>query len=97
MKRNRNEGFRATVIGRTSEVPAPTHILAIESNIPIPPKTRGRKARWPFSDMKIGESVEVLEIEADRARTAVWNTKRNYGYEFTTRKTELGIRIWRIG
>lgn len=88
--------MKKTIVGRTNLIPTPEHKIKIEHNIPIPPPETGRKRRWPFLEMKVGESIEVLEIEADRARAAAHNTATRHGFQFTTRRTGVGIRIWRV-
>lgn len=94
MKRTIIDRTKKTVVDRTADIPAPDNIQ-IERHVPIPPPRRGRRQRWPLIDMQVGESIEVLQIEADRVRTAAWNTTQRYGYQFTTRKTDKGVRIWR--
>ena len=84
--------------------------IQIEKDIPIPPIPRsgGRhKGRWkrkyPFPDMGIGDSffVPAESKAAARSRANVllisareWGA-RDYGFKFTTRTYEDGVRIWR--
>ena len=69
--------------------------FTIEKNIPTP--TSGYKNRkYPFPEMKIGDSFS-LEYEAAHlvgAASRAWG--RKHGAKFTTRKNGNGYRIWRI-
>ena len=65
----------------------------IEKGKPLPP----RNARYPFSEMEIGDSIYVPN---QTTRGAVGQAARNYGHrngvKFATRTDDKGVRIWRI-
>ena len=74
----------------------------IEEGIPIPPQYRGgAKPKYPFKDMKKGDSFLVL-CSKDKVKylsaSLMGSTKRISHMTFTTRylSEEEGIRIWRI-
>lgn len=75
--------------------------FAIESNIPVPLTATGASHRWPFAEMKIGDSFFVpLETagaigQIVRPAASVW-ARRHAGFKFTIRKMDGGYRIWRI-
>lgn len=69
----------------------------IEKNIP-PPVGRSR-AKYPFSEMKIGDSI--LDRSAQGiAASPVANAARTYSNrsdrKFTARVVDDGVRVWRI-
>lgn len=71
----------------------------IETNIPIP-KT-GRPTKWPFSKMKVNESVLVKGTACNAANCPGYNAakqvERKTGMTFVGRAQGDGtVRIWRI-
>jgi hypothetical protein len=75
---------------------APTTTDTIESNVPIPEPRR--KGRWPFTNMKVGDSIyrRVGNIAALKA-IRDWKVRHpDLQWKFTTRKMEGGVRVWRI-
>ena len=67
----------------------------IEKNVPLPPDPRGRPSKYPFSEMKPGDSIFVAS-KAAAARRASYLFGVRHGLEFATRKEGDGVRIWRI-
>lgn len=71
----------------------------IESGVPIPPRTHGRKTRWPFlMEMKVGDSVLITDPAMMNHQLAVRLSalKRATGRRFTQRRVDGGVRVWRI-
>ena len=74
--------------------------IKIETDIPLPLVTR-RGTRYPFAEMKIGESFflscaskhEALKAQATVGHCARYALGRN---KIVTRTVEGGIRVWRI-
>ena len=64
----------------------------IEENIPAPPDWRSSRSKYPFSEMKVGDSFVVSEEEFLAARQASYDYGRRHKMRFSTRKP----RIWRI-
>jgi hypothetical protein len=66
----------------------------IEKGIPIPPRRCGRKPRYPFGQMEIGDSVIVEIISGARAATTYG---RRHGKKFQSEKQADGkYRVWRV-
>lgn len=81
----------------------------IEDNIPAPRVSPGRKIRggpprnpkgappkYPFKDMKVGQSFLVAGDSAVSARASASSHGKRYGTDFASRGEGEGIRIWRI-
>ena len=68
----------------------------IESDIPLPSGVR-RARRYPFKDMKIGDSFLVKDRKAASVMSAVRRFMRQEGNgrAFTTRNVDGGVRCWR--
>lgn len=68
-----------------------------DKDIPIPPNSRGG---WPkkyyFEDMKSGESIFIKDTRISNITPVLAKIKKKYGFKFSARTTESGIRIWRI-
>lgn len=84
-------------------------MYAIEKNIPLFNKTAspGRKAKYPFGNMKISESFVVPAGSAEalvpdgsytpRVASAAYNHGRLHGKKFSYRLDEKGnVRVWRV-
>jgi hypothetical protein len=67
--------------------------MKIETDIPVPMTTRNRK--YPFLDMKVGESIWFDEPVNGRAYRSALSTGTRHGLKFVTRREHSGIRIWR--
>lgn len=65
--------------------------MKIEKNIPLPSK-------YPFSEMKVGDSFEVPESTKRTTVTVAANRYgRKHGVKFTVRLTpDRTLRCWRI-
>lgn len=62
--------------------------------IPLPKRVQGRKPKYPFTEMRVGDSF-ALKSERDfvRARTAAYMHAMRTGKSFLAKAEEL--RIWR--
>lgn len=72
--------------------------FTIEKGIPVPP--RGRRAVYPFGELRLGDSFIVPADLLMHARTALSSYVRDRGLQgaFATRKQADGsMRIWRVG
>ena len=71
--------------------------IKFEKNVPIPPANR-KASIYPFSDLELGGSmhVEVTGKDLTRVQTAAHKFGQYHGLKFTTRRSDTGIRIWRI-
>lgn len=75
-------------------------MIKIEKNVPIPNKRgSGRKAKYPFSEMQIGDSFFTDNIlpRALYQAAKLWNKRSGKDYRWKAYKEgEFGARIWRI-
>jgi hypothetical protein len=73
-------------------------LYKIEKNIPVFDKG-GRKSRYPFNSMEIGDSFTVPKKEYYALCTSARNYRtRHNGFDFITRKDKndpLKFRLWR--
>ncbi len=69
--------------------------ITIDHNVPFPNKAE----RFPFADMQVGDS---FLIPGDESRQQVRAAAINYGnksgqvFKVTIRRTDAGLRCWRI-
>jgi hypothetical protein len=74
----------------------------IEKNIPLPPKARppGRSgSMYPFLQLEIGDSFFVPNRENGKTPVVHFSKNKNAknsGLKFTARKSDGGVRVWRI-
>ena len=80
--------------------------IKVERGRFIPKPDRGRKRKYPWHDMEVGDSFaipvaigETLQTAQNRLTVAAYYRNRRYGEAYTTRcqQTDDGweIRIWR--
>lgn len=68
-------------------------IIKLESHVPIPQDTRGRKALYPWKAMKVGDSF-VIDISR---KTGMWASARLAGVKVTIRpEGKNQLRVWRV-
>lgn len=101
----------ASVLERVFAKPASE--FTVERGISVPPRTfggRGRPPRYPFAQLRVGDSFAVTRAQygkgaadANQMLSGVCNLARNYAKhhnpsaKFTTRKIdENTVRVWRI-
>lgn len=72
----------------------------IERNVPVPKSTAGARAKYPFREMKIGDSFFAPATQGMNrnriASAATYFGIRHPGYRFSIRKVEGGWRVWRV-
>jgi hypothetical protein len=64
-------------------------------------KPKGKRAKYPFSKMEIGDIVIMAEVYSRQLAQKYFTAAKNYGTrwgkKFSAKKTEDGkLRIWRI-
>ena len=71
--------------------------IKIEKNISIP-GPRGLSTRYPWlKKLETGDSVCITNLfDAQRIRENLSHYSKRHGLKFTTRKTQDGLRIWRL-
>jgi hypothetical protein len=77
------------------------HNHIIEDGIPLPGSTSERSSKWPFSEMKVGQSILVEGKRADalccKGYSAAFRAGRLYNMKFAGRSAGDGkVRIWRV-
>ena len=76
--------------------------MKIEKNIPIPDRDMsglGRKTKYPFLDMEVGDSIfddSADKIGKSKAYPAANTWGKRRGIKFAARQVDGGVRIWRV-
>lgn len=72
-------------------------MVKIDNDVPVPSGSgRGRPAHYGFGEMAVGDSILVKDRKPEMARSAAAHHKRNNsGWDYKTRATSQGVRIWR--
>jgi hypothetical protein len=72
--------------------------IKIERNVP-PPPTAATLQEYPFTEMNVGDSFWVEDpngrVQA-RIQAKLCYYKRTSGTNWTTRRIDGGVRVWRI-
>lgn len=71
----------------------------LTNTLPIPPADdhyHCGNPKYPFKEMRIGESFSVSANEHVRVRVAAHKAAKRSGMKFTTRKFEGAVHCWRI-
>lgn len=71
----------------------------VVSNVPLPKKellNRPGRVKYPFSQMKPGQSFLVPTEEAERVLNALRIYRRRSGEDFVWKRAEDGMRIWKM-
>lgn len=71
--------------------------MEITKSVPVPKSTRGRKPKYPFANMRKGESFEVPSDDVKRVQSAASHHGRRHGTSFTVQEVKGVYRCWRIG
>ncbi|MDE2103663.1 MAG: hypothetical protein KGL39_40875 [Patescibacteria group bacterium] len=68
----------------------------IEDGVPVPQTRFGRLAKYPFAEMKVGQSF--VAANGKQACSAAFHYATHRGVRFTSRKegNDGARRIWRI-
>lgn len=71
-------------------------MIEIEKGIPVPKEIYGRRRKYPWREMSIGDSF-VVELRRSSVHCAISGANRRTGMRFIARKTDDGrYRIWRV-
>jgi hypothetical protein len=69
----------------------------IEKKVPLPELRGGGECKYPFADMKVGDSFACNRAVLERARVAASTYGKRNNMKFTARRTSGDdARIWRI-
>lgn len=69
------------------------HTIKIERGIPLPSGKRGPKPKYPFAQMRRGDSFTVA---GHNQRNSACNSARIQGVKVRTARDGDGYRIWRV-
>jgi hypothetical protein len=70
--------------------------VLIDKDVPIPTGTRA-SVRYPFATMEVGDSILVPGTAKQLARSHALNFKKTHpGWDYKTRTTNEGMRIWMV-
>ena len=64
----------------------------IESGIPLP----GRRLKYPFAEMKVGDSFAIAEADLRKISVSAFAEGKRLGFKFSVRTADGGGRVWRI-
>ena len=76
-------------------------MFAIQDNVPLP-KLRAYRSRYPFSEMRVGQSFFIPGVRVQRVSHAAvyWAKRLGDGYRFVSRTVtedgQEGVRCWRV-
>ena len=71
--------------------------MQIDSGLPIPKRRGSKKSKYPWKDMKVGDSF-LMEVKTSASGASLANRAgKIYGMKFACRKTDEGVRVWRTG
>ncbi len=68
--------------------------IVIEKGIPLP--RRGVAPKYPFAKLEVGDSFFVPGRTTNSFGGIMTAAAKRTGYGFQSRKTDGGIRVWRI-
>lgn len=74
----------------------------VEKDVPLPEvvssarSKAGRRAKYPFSHMSVGDSFKVPKADRNRVNAAAASHVKRHGGKFVTRKNGKGYRCWRL-
>jgi hypothetical protein len=74
--------------------------IQIEKGVPAPTR-QTRTSKYPFRDMKVGDSFFIKSTEPESMRKKLSSAsnmfcKLNAGFKFKTQVFDAGVRIWRV-
>jgi hypothetical protein len=74
-------------------------MYAIESKVPYVKISKPRATKYPFPDMKVGDSFFVPADDTKaipRVRSAASLWAQRYNRKLATRVVDGGVRVWRV-
>ena len=71
-------------------------MIKIDKGVPVP-KRSDANIKLPWDQMKIGDSFLIpAGIQQPRIGSMISKASKRLGWKFIQRKTEEGIRVWRV-
>lgn len=74
--------------------------MDIKKGAKIPEKGGGVASKYPFSEMKKGDSFEIdcdSMTEAEKTRVSVLSSANQRGFKITTRRVNSKVTVWLTG
>jgi hypothetical protein len=71
-------------------------LIKIEKGIPLLDRIRGRRDRYPYKQMKVGDSFFVQNMNSKSLCSVSNYAAKHLGYKFIHRATNQGTRCWRV-
>lgn len=69
----------------------------IDENVELPPKKSELRRRYPFKEMKVGDSFFISCDDTHRQQRRVHAAARGHkDKRFVTRQSSDGVRVWRV-
>ena len=71
-------------------------MIKIDKKVPMPAITnRGRPAKYPWAEMKVGDSFFLKLSKAASVNSMIYSAGKKHCVRFSARKEGAGYRIWR--
>jgi hypothetical protein len=75
--------------------------IKIDKGVPVPPLTQGRRMKYPFRQMEVGDSFFVPGVKTSSGFSGcLHGVRKSTGWTFTCRSRVedgvQGVRVWRI-
>lgn len=71
-------------------------MFKIDKNVPLPNGRAAYGSKYPFREMKVGDSFLIPGIKSVEAGSLLASARRMVpGAKFVTRTTDKGLRVWR--
>ena len=78
-------------------------MFEIENDVPIPPNARGRNNKYPWADMKVGDSFFVPgppsganPVTSSAYNQNIKNIKNGIKGRWSCQGKDGGTRVWRV-
>ena len=68
----------------------------VEPNVEIPAVGQGRKSKYPWSEMVVGDSFVVEHTTSSAMSAIAIRAGERLGMKFSCRTMPEGIRVWRV-
>lgn len=70
-------------------------MIKIDKGFPLPLGGRNGYAKYPWRQMKIGDSFLVRNASTNKLNSAAWQAKKYTKFIFTVRTIGKDVRVWR--
>lgn len=71
-------------------------MIKIDKNIPLPFQGPSNSTKYPWAKLKPGDSFFVPDMTTHRFGGTVGFARKNTGFKLVTRKSNNGVRVWRV-